>query len=241
MEYTVPELASKCRSKTEFYNILSRDGNIYLPPSQDANQKYLRSIMTGRKNYITWDRVNVIKVPQYEGLTVKQILAFAQQHAEIQTYLLEYQYDKIPNREWVWNVVNSLIPQEFKEFIDKKVKERKQNIIKSQNLGANIMPQFVNIFKTSNSVSLHKGKSHFLIRQPQKTKLQAKLEKIEEEKSNSDKRMSVCIRKLDELCAKIKELEEKQIDYDDNINKLSKLYQLGLIDEEGNPMNKNAN
>ena len=50
--------------------------------------------------------------------------------------------------------------------------------------------------------------------------------------------MSICIRKLDELCAKIKELKEKQIDYDDNIEKLSKLYQLGLIDEEGNPVNK---
>ena len=71
--------------------------------------------------------------------------------------------------------------------------------------------------------------------------MQAKLEKIEEEKSNSDKRMSICIRKLDKLCAKIKELEEKQIDYDDNIDKLSKLYQLGLIDEEGNHVNKNAN
>ena len=85
--------------------------------------------MTGMKNYITWDRVNVIKVPQYEGLTVKQILAVAQQHAEIQTYLPEYQYDKIPNREWVCNVANFLIPQEFKEFIDKKIKERMQSII----------------------------------------------------------------------------------------------------------------
>ena len=114
-------------------------------------------------------------------LECKANTSFVQQHAEIQTYLPEYLYDKIQNREWVCNVVNSLIPQEFKEFIDKKVKERKQSIIKSQNLGANIMPQFVNIFKTSNSVSLHKGKSHFLIRQSQKTKLQAKLEKIEEE------------------------------------------------------------
>ena len=67
MEDKVPELASKCRSKKEFYDILSRNGNIYLPLSQDANQKYLRSIMIGRKNYITWDRVNVIKVLQYEG------------------------------------------------------------------------------------------------------------------------------------------------------------------------------
>ena len=78
MENAVPELASKRRSKVELFNILSRDGSIYLLPSQDANQKYLRSIMTGRKNYITWDKVNVIKVPQYEGLTVKQTRAFAQ-------------------------------------------------------------------------------------------------------------------------------------------------------------------
>ena len=182
--------------------------------------------------------VNVIKVPQYEDLTVKQILAFAQQHADIQTYLPEYQYDKIPNREWICNVANFLILQEFKEFIDKKVKERKLSIIKSKNLGANIMTQFVNIFKINNSVSLHKGKNHFLIRQPHKTKLQVKLEKIEEEKSNSDKKMSVCIRKLDELCAKLKELEEKQIDYDDNIDKLSNLYQLRLIDEERNQWTK---
>ena len=53
MEYTVNDLASKCRSKIEFYNILSRDGNIYLPPSQDANKKYLRSIMAGDKKYLT--------------------------------------------------------------------------------------------------------------------------------------------------------------------------------------------
>ena len=31
------------------------------------------------------------------------------------------------------------------------------------------------------------------------------------------------------------------IDNDENIDKLSKLYQLGLISEEGNPKNKNTN
>ena len=31
IEYTVNNLASKCRSKNEFYNVLSRDGNAYLP------------------------------------------------------------------------------------------------------------------------------------------------------------------------------------------------------------------
>ena len=106
MEYTVLELASKCRSKTEFYNTISRDANIYLSSSQNANHKYLRSIITGRKNYIPWDRVNVIKVSQYDNLTLKQILAFAKQHAQIQTYLPEYQNNIISNREWICNVPN---------------------------------------------------------------------------------------------------------------------------------------
>ena len=35
--------------------------------------------------------------------------------------------------------------------------------------------------------------------------------------------MSACIRKLNELSAKLKELEEKQIEYDENIDKLSKI------------------
>ena len=70
--------------------------------------------MTGRKKYLTWDKVTVIKVPQYEGLTVKDILKFAQLHINIYDYIPKYNYDKDPNREWKCNIVNSLIPSEFK-------------------------------------------------------------------------------------------------------------------------------
>ena len=143
---------------------------------------------------------------------------------------------KIKNREWICNIVNSLIPSKFKEFIEKKVDERKENIIKSQNLRANILPQFASIFKVLNSVSLNKGRSHFLIRTPKETKQQIKLKEIEEEKNTSNRRLGVCIKKLDEYAVKIKELEEKQIDYDDNLEKLSKLFELGIIDEKANPI-----
>ena len=237
MEYTVNDLASKCRSKIEFYNILSRDGNIYLPPSQDANKKYLRSIMTGDKKYLTWDKVTVIKVPQYEGLTVKDILKFTKQNVDILNYIPEYKYDKDPNREWICNVVNSLVPLEFQEFVNIKVDQRKESIVKSQNLGTNVLPEFVSIFKSSNSVSLQKGKSHFLIRNPKETKQQMRLKEIEEEKVTTDRKLNACIKKLDEFASKIKELEEKQTDYDENIEKLAKLYELGVIDDQGNFIN----
>ena len=118
-----------------------------------------------------------------------------------------------------------------------KVDQRKESIIKSQNLGTNVLPEFVNIFKSSNSVSLQKGKSHFLIRNPKETKQQMRLKEIEEEKVTTDRKLNACIKKLDEFASKIKELEEKQTDYDENIEKLAKLYELGVIDDQGNFIN----
>ena len=46
------ELAVKCRSKTEFYNLLIREGKICLPPKQDAAQSYLRNIIIGDWLYL---------------------------------------------------------------------------------------------------------------------------------------------------------------------------------------------
>ena len=52
MSYSAFDLAAKCKSKLELYNVLIRDGGIYLLPKQEATQKYLRSIINGTKNYL---------------------------------------------------------------------------------------------------------------------------------------------------------------------------------------------
>ena len=50
-KFTVVDLASKYRIKTELYSILIREGNIYSPPKQDSTQKFLREIMMPKKVY----------------------------------------------------------------------------------------------------------------------------------------------------------------------------------------------
>ena len=67
---TVNDLSVKFKSKIELYNLLTREGNIYLPPKQESTQKYLREIMLGNKLFVKWSDV-VIKVPRYKGLQVK--------------------------------------------------------------------------------------------------------------------------------------------------------------------------
>ena len=81
--FTVKHLAAKCKSKTELYNLLIRDGKIYLPPKQDATQKYLRELIQGKKLHLKWSEVILTKVSQYEGLKVKDLLRFAKSKTEI--------------------------------------------------------------------------------------------------------------------------------------------------------------
>ena len=106
----------------------------------------------------------MIKIPQYKGLRVREILSFAEEKISIAQYLSEYEYTKEPNREWLWNAVNSLTPKEFKVFVDEQVILWKESIVKNQNMHITAKNKFVEIFKASKAVSLEKGKSHFLER-----------------------------------------------------------------------------
>ena len=161
-DFTVSDLASKWRSKTELYNVLTREGKLYPPPMKDWTQKFIRSLMRGEKEYVRCSAVNIINVPHYKGLRVRDIVDFARTKVNITSYLPDYNYVKDPNREWVWNIVNSLIPKEFQEFIQQKEDERRKELLESSNLAIQIKPDFFKeIFKSSQAVSIVKGKSHY--------------------------------------------------------------------------------
>ena len=49
---TVADLPEKFKSKVELDSVLTREGNIYLPPKQDATQKFLKEILLGNKLYV---------------------------------------------------------------------------------------------------------------------------------------------------------------------------------------------
>ena len=149
----------------------------------------------------------------------------------------KYEYNKEPNRLWLCNLINTLIPEKFKEFINSRIKKRNKELIESQNLGVKINREFIDVFKNSQSISTMKGKSHFLTREPNKTKDQLKIDKIEEEKEKPHSKIDMMKRDLQLLKLKMEEYALKQREADINTDKLAKLYELGLIDENGDPIN----
>ena len=76
----------------------------------------------------------MIKVPQYGGLKVKDLIRFARSKLDIHKFLPEYSYHKEPSRDWIYYIINSLISKEFKEFIKEKTDNHNKELIKVQNI-----------------------------------------------------------------------------------------------------------
>ena len=111
---------------------------------------------------------------------------------------------------------------------------RKNTLIQKSNLKITTKSEFISIFECSQSVSVQKDKSHCLVREPKRPKDTVMLDQAKQDKYESDKMVNLLHKELDELRNKLSELEEKQRDFDYNEDKLAKLNELGVIDENAN-------
>ena len=90
---------------------------------------------------------------QYKGLQVRNLVRFAESHVNIKNYLPKYEYYKEQNREWLYTLINTLIRDEFLNFIDTRVAQRKKELIKNQNFGIRAKAEIVKIFRKSQAIS----------------------------------------------------------------------------------------
>ena len=136
----------------------------------DLNYKYISAILVEHKKVTKLKDVKVCSVPHLKGLTIKDLLEFAKTQIEIDMYTPDYEYDKTPNRSWIWNVTNTLWKNKFRKFIDDKISERVKHTINMKSLNIKALPEFINILKSSKNISTDNGRSHFLLKTAGKSK-----------------------------------------------------------------------
>ena len=107
--------------------------------------------------------VSVIKLPQLKSLGIKTILNFTLNNTNIREYLPEYTNEKLPNREWQWNVLNIIAGRKLKEFVQTDLDKREKDILINKGLNITAIPEIVKIFESSKNVSYNKGRTHFLM------------------------------------------------------------------------------
>ena len=130
-------------------------------------------------------------------------------------------------------MVNTLLHDEFQEFLNTKIINREYDLIKEQNLQVRAIPEIFNILKRSKVVSSSKGKSHFLLRPVIKRKSKNHIKLENQKVENDSKYANELIDKLEEIIAKISQFDQMNEETLANKEKLFRLYFNGVIDTDG--------
>ena len=138
------------------------EGGLYLPPLMDSNKEYLRGTMNGRKSFYT-SKYFGCKASSNKSLSINEILTFGKNYINIEEYLPTYNYNKFPNKEWLWNMINSIAGTKLKNMSSAMLNREKEMIIR-KDLNATAILEIVSIFKASNNVSYTNKTTHFLMR-----------------------------------------------------------------------------
>ena len=162
-EIHAPELGLKAKSKKEVYDLLCNEGGIYFPPIDDAHHKYISQVIVGDKLHLKCKDIKVCRVPHLKGLTVDDLLKFGMEETNLIDYLPEYEYRKLPHRQWLCNVLNTLLGDTFTKFVQDRLEDRAKFVVRKKELNAKALPEFASIFNKSQNISVQKGRSHYLL------------------------------------------------------------------------------
>ena len=129
--------------------------------------------------------------------------------------------------------MDTLIHDQFQEYMNDKISEREAELLKQKNQVVNATPEIIDIIKRSNAISTSKGKSHFLLRSPIKRKSKRQIEQEKMKAEADEKYVNELQDKLEEMRNTIEQFDQINEEAFENKEKLAKLYQLGIIDSNG--------
>ena len=82
------------------------------------NKDFLRAVLADKKKLLKLSEVKMINVPKYEELSVKKLFPYLKDDPIFMMYLPDY-FPKghTPDREYFFNVLNTLMPQYVSKII----------------------------------------------------------------------------------------------------------------------------
>ena len=143
-------------------------------------------------------------------------------------------------------LANTLLPEDFPKFISEKIKSREIKVINKKQLTVKALPEFVKQFKNTNFISCkwifltnclcldEKGKSHHLIKgsfKRSRDEFEDRQRDLQAEQWNHEKQRMIM--QIENLKAKISDMEVLKQAYLQDSQRLAELYDKGAIDESG--------
>ena len=90
---------------------------------------HLRDLASGKRTIVKCTAVKTLHIPFFEGLTVERMLAHAMKtpHVAKALPIEEKEIFKLP-REYIGNVLFTLVGDRFKKWVESKIEDRNQKM-----------------------------------------------------------------------------------------------------------------
>ena len=114
----------------------------------------MRDLCSTNRRKIYGKDVKYFNVPQYEGLTIKDFLEYSDMYPEVMKALPIERKEifKLP-RQYIINVVNTIVGEPFVKWVQKRVDERHKKVADDTQPFIDFDAEIAEIYKNSNAVS----------------------------------------------------------------------------------------
>ena len=136
---------------------------IFVLISDQVTIYFLKDQVSGRKKRIYGPNVHHITIPAYEGLTLKDIAEFAQDHPQVNDYLPDGKEVMKMSKQWISNVIHSVLKKTFSDWVKQQVEKRNREMVVERGLTIEMDPEVAAAFEASTKTSvLHGAGVHML-------------------------------------------------------------------------------
>ena len=87
-----------------------------------------------------------MSVPQYEGLGIKEFLQQAAKYPEVARFLPEPDEHKKLPRQWVINLVYTLVGKPFADWVLEHIEARNSKLVQQRKMAINMDPEILRAF-----------------------------------------------------------------------------------------------
>ena len=153
--------ASKYRSKKESYFFVTVDCKAVLPAPECVTQYFLKQLINGEKKRkscilhivlhlgINCDDFKYIYCPQYENISVKNMLQEASNDPDLMKYLPDKEEIHLLPRQYLANVIYTVVGERFAAWVKERIEERNKKMATTNNMLIAMDPEIAAAFAQS--------------------------------------------------------------------------------------------
>ena len=151
---TAKDFAAKFRDKQEVYHFLTHEVGAYLSSYDTMTVWHMRDLVAGNRRMIKGKDAKHLNVPQYFGLKIDAFVEYAKSYPEVMKALpLEMKEIKKLPRQYIINVLYTLVGTPFREWVDNLVDGRHEKMAEERDMNIDMDPEIRQIFNKSKAVS----------------------------------------------------------------------------------------